>query len=54
MNWQNRVYKDTTTPYGTSRTGHALVDLFTRHQVTKIFRTGNINNPSDKTHDNQY
>ncbi|EEN0867977.1 ferric-rhodotorulic acid/ferric-coprogen receptor FhuE [Salmonella enterica] len=55
VNWQNRVYKDTTTPYGTFRAeqgSYALVDLFTRYQVTKNFSVqGNINNLFDKTYD---
>lgn len=55
VNWQNRVYKDTVTPYGTFRAeqgSYALVDLFTRYQVTKNFSIqGNINNVFDKTYD---
>lgn len=55
VNWQNRVYKDTVTPYGTFRAeqgSYALVDLFTRYQVTKNFAVqGNINNLLDKTYD---
>ncbi len=55
VNWQNRVYKDTSTPYGTFRAeqgSYALVDLFTRYQVTKNFSVqGNINNLFDKTYD---
>ncbi|HCC0886727.1 TPA: ferric-rhodotorulic acid/ferric-coprogen receptor FhuE [Salmonella enterica] len=55
VNWQNRVYKDTATPYGTFRAeqgSYALVDLFTRYQVTKNFSVqGNINNLFDKTYD---
>ena len=55
VNWQNRVYKDTVTPYGTFRAeqgSYALVDLFTRYQVTKNFALqGNINNLFDKTYD---
>lgn len=41
VNWQNRVYTDTVTPYGTFRAeqgSYALVDLFTRYQVTKTSR----------------
>ncbi|MGC8401904.1 TonB-dependent receptor domain-containing protein [Enterobacter mori] len=40
VNWQNRVYSDVATPYGTWRAeqgSYALVDLFTRYQVTKNF-----------------
>lgn len=55
VNWQNRVYKDTVTPYGTFRAeqgSYALVDLFTRYQVTKSFSVqGNLNNLFDKTYD---
>ena len=55
VNWQNRVYSDTVTPYGTFRAeqgSYALVDLFTRYQVTKNFAVqGNINNLFDKTYD---
>lgn len=55
VNWQNRVYSDTATPYGTFRAeqgSYALVDLFTRYQVTKNFSLqGNINNLFDKTYD---
>ncbi|STJ18053.1 ferric-rhodotorulic acid outer membrane transporter [Escherichia coli] len=52
VNWQNRVYTDTVTPYGTFRAeqgSYALVDLFTRYQVTKNFSLqGNVNNLFDK------
>lgn len=55
VNWQNRVYSDTVTPYGTFRAeqgSYALVDLFTRYQVTKNFSLqGNVNNLFDKTYD---
>ncbi|HHQ8603779.1 TPA: ferric-rhodotorulic acid/ferric-coprogen receptor FhuE [Escherichia coli] len=55
VNWQNRVYTDTVTPYGTFRAeqgSYALVDLFTRYQVTKNFSLqGNVNNLFDKTYD---
>lgn len=55
VNWQNRVYSDTVTPYGTLRAeqgSYALVDLFTRYQVTKNFSVqGNLNNLFDKTYD---
>ncbi|WP_139538228.1 ferric-rhodotorulic acid/ferric-coprogen receptor FhuE [Klebsiella spallanzanii] len=55
VNWQNRVYKDTATPYGTFRAeqgSYALVDLFTRYQVSKNFALqGNVNNLFDKTYD---
>ncbi|WP_404680528.1 ferric-rhodotorulic acid/ferric-coprogen receptor FhuE [Raoultella terrigena] len=55
VNWQNRVYTDTVTPYGTFRAeqgSYALVDLFSRYQVTKNFALqGNINNLFDKTYD---
>ncbi|VUS60947.1 FhuE receptor [Klebsiella pasteurii] len=55
VNWQNRVYKDTATPYGTFRAeqgSYALVDVFTRYQVTKNFAVqGNVNNLLDKTYD---
>ncbi|EAR7989957.1 ferric-rhodotorulic acid/ferric-coprogen receptor FhuE [Salmonella enterica] len=55
INWQNRVYKDTATPYGAFRAeqgSYALVDLFTRYQVTKNFSVqGNINNLLNKTYD---
>ena len=46
---------DTVTPYGTFRAeqgSYALVDLFTRYQVTKNFSLqGNVNNLFDKTYD---
>lgn len=52
VNWQNRVYTDTVTPYGTFRAeqgSYALVDLFTRYQVTKNFSLqGNVNNLFDE------
>ncbi|EMP0251463.1 ferric-rhodotorulic acid/ferric-coprogen receptor FhuE [Klebsiella michiganensis] len=55
VNWQNRVYKDTATPYGTFRAeqgSYALVDVFTRYQVTKNLAVqGNVNNLFDKTYD---
>ena len=55
VNWQNRVYTDTATPFGTFRAeqgSYALVDLFTRYQVTKNFSVqGNVNNLLDKTYD---
>ncbi|MEI9543405.1 ferric-rhodotorulic acid/ferric-coprogen receptor FhuE [Citrobacter braakii] len=55
VNWQNRVYSDKVTPYGTFRAeqgSYALVDLFTRYQVTKNFSVqGNLNNLFDKTYD---
>ncbi len=55
VNWQNRVYSDVVTPYGTWRAeqgSYALVDLFTRYQVTKNFSVqGNLNNLFDKTYD---
>ena len=55
VNWQNRVYSDTVTPYGTFRAeqgSYAQVDLFTRYQVTKNFSVqGNLNNLFDKTYD---
>jgi len=55
VNWQNRIYKDTVTAYGTFRAeqgSYALVDLFTRYQVTKNFSVqGNLNNLFDKTYD---
>ena len=55
VNWQNRVYKDTVTEFGTFRAeqgSYALVDLFTRYQVTKNFALqGNLNNLFDKTYD---
>ncbi|ELY2497672.1 ferric-rhodotorulic acid/ferric-coprogen receptor FhuE [Cronobacter muytjensii] len=55
INWQNRVWNDTVTPYGTWRAeqgSYALVDLFTRYQVTKNFSVqGNINNLFDKKYD---
>ncbi|TKU95044.1 ferric-rhodotorulic acid/ferric-coprogen receptor FhuE [Citrobacter sp. wls620] len=55
VNWQNRVYSDTVTPYGTFRAeqgSYALVDLFTRYQVTKnVSVQGNLNNLFDKTYD---
>lgn len=55
VNWQNRVYTNTVTPYGTFRAeqgSYALVDLFTRYQVTKNFSLqGNVNNLFDKTYD---
>ncbi|MBA7794162.1 ferric-rhodotorulic acid/ferric-coprogen receptor FhuE [Citrobacter sp. RHBSTW-01065] len=55
VNWQNRVYSDTVTPFGTFRAeqgSYALVDLFTRYQVTKnVSVQGNLNNLFDKTYD---
>ncbi|MFK3706580.1 ferric-rhodotorulic acid/ferric-coprogen receptor FhuE [Klebsiella sp. NPDC088457] len=55
VNWQNRVYKETDTPYGTFRAeqgSYALVDLFTRYQVSKNFALqANLNNLFDKTYD---
>ncbi|HAT8012957.1 ferric-rhodotorulic acid/ferric-coprogen receptor FhuE [Citrobacter rodentium] len=55
VNWQNRVYSDTVTPYGTFRAeqgSYALVDLFTRYQVSKNFSLqGNVNNLFNKTYD---
>ena len=55
VNWQNAVFSDTVTPYGTFRAkqgSYALVDLFSRYQVTKNFSVqGNINNLFDKTYD---
>lgn len=55
VNWQNRVYKDTVTSFGTFRAeqgSYALVDLFTRYQFTKNFSVqGNLNNLFDKTYD---
>ncbi|MDM3308675.1 ferric-rhodotorulic acid/ferric-coprogen receptor FhuE [Citrobacter sp. Cb223] len=55
VNWQNRVYSDTVTPFGTFRAeqgSYALVDLFTRYQVAKNFSVqGNLNNLFDKTYD---
>ncbi len=42
VNWQNRVYSDVATPYGTWRAeqgSYALVDLFSRYQVTKKHMT---------------
>jgi len=55
VNWQNSVYKDVVTPYGTWRAkqgSYALVDLFTRYQVTPNFSVqGNLNNLFDKTYD---
>lgn len=55
VNWQNAVYSDTSTPYGTFRAkqgSYALVDLFSRYQVTKNFSVqGNLNNLFDKTYD---
>jgi len=55
VNWQNSVYTYQDTPYGTwraSQGSYALVDLFTRYQVTKNFSLqGNLNNLFDKTYD---
>ncbi len=55
VNWQNRVYSDVSTAYGAWRSeqgSYALVDLFTRYEVTKNFSLqGNINNLLDKTYD---
>ncbi|TLV16691.1 ferric-rhodotorulic acid/ferric-coprogen receptor FhuE [Klebsiella indica] len=55
VTWQNRVYTDKVTPYGTFRVeqgSYALVDLFTRYQVSKNFAIqGNVNNLFDKTYD---
>ncbi|WP_142502121.1 ferric-rhodotorulic acid/ferric-coprogen receptor FhuE [Klebsiella sp. 2680] len=55
VTWQNRVYTDKVTPYGTFRAeqgSYALVDLFTRYQVSKNFAIqGNVNNLFDKTYD---
>ncbi len=55
VNWQNRVYQDVATPYGTFRAeqgSYALVDLFSRYQVTKDFSVqANLNNLFDKEYD---
>lgn len=55
VNWQNSVYTEQDTPYGTWRAtqgSYALVDLFTRYQVTQNFSLqGNLNNLFDKTYD---
>ncbi len=55
INWQNRVYQDVATPYGTFRAeqgSYALVDLFSRYQVTKDFSVqANLNNLFDKEYD---
>lgn len=55
VNWQNRVYKNVSTPYGTWRAeqgSYALVDLFGRYQVTKnLSLQANVNNLLDKTYD---
>ena len=55
VNWQNRVYQDVATPYGTFRAeqgSYALVDLFGRYQVTKSFAIqANLNNLFNKEYD---
>lgn len=55
INWQNRVYRDVSTTYGTFRAeqgSYALVDLFGRYQVTKALSVqANVNNLFDKEYD---
>ena len=64
VNWQNRVYTDTVTPYGTFRAeqgSYALVDSLYLFQSDRIgmtmsngiflCRQGNVNNLFDKTYD---
>ncbi|MBB3324373.1 ferric-rhodotorulic acid/ferric-coprogen receptor FhuE [Atlantibacter sp. RC6] len=55
VNWQNRVYQNVATPYGTFRAeqgSYALVDLFGRYQVNKNFAIqANLNNLFDKEYD---
>lgn len=56
VRWQNRTYQDTTAPSGDAvriyQGSYALVDLFTRYQVTpKLSAQLNINNLFDKTYE---
>jgi outer membrane receptor for ferric coprogen and ferric-rhodotorulic acid len=55
VNWQNRTFQDATGPDGethrVSQGSTALVDLFTRYQVTKQLSVqANINNLFDRTY----
>lgn len=55
VNWQNQVYKDLSTAYGTWRArqgSYALIDLFGRYQVTRnLSFQANVHNLLDKTYD---
>jgi outer membrane receptor for ferric coprogen and ferric-rhodotorulic acid len=55
VNWQNRTFQDATGPDGetqrVSEGSTAIVDLFTRYQVTKQLSVqANINNLFDRTY----
>jgi outer membrane receptor for ferric coprogen and ferric-rhodotorulic acid len=53
VNWQNKVWTDVPRPGGTFRAeqgSYALVNLFSRYQVTKDFAVqANVNNLFDKS-----
>ncbi len=55
INWQNKTWNDTTGPQGATRIqqgSYAIVDLFTRYQITKNFAVqANVNNLFDKEYD---
>lgn len=55
VNWQNKTWNDTYGPQGATRIeqgSYAVVDLFTRYQVTKNFALqANVNNLFDKEYD---
>lgn len=55
VNWQGKTWQDAYGPNGNTRIkqgSYALVDLFTRYQVTKNFAVqGNINNLFDKEYE---
>lgn len=55
VNWQNKTWQDANGPNGNTRIeqgSYALVDLFTRYQVSKNFALqGNINNLFDKEYE---
>jgi outer membrane receptor for ferric coprogen and ferric-rhodotorulic acid len=55
VNWQNKTWNDTTGPQGATRIkqgSYAVVDLFTRYQMTKNFAVqANVNNLFDKEYD---
>jgi len=55
VNWQNKTWNDTTGPQGATRIkqgSYAVVDLFTRYQMTRNFAVqANVNNLFDKEYD---
>lgn len=57
VNWQGKTWQDAYGPNGNTRIkqgSYALVDLFTRYQVTKNFAVqGNINNLFDKEYESR-